>query len=95
MDEPKVSVSGDAVGGWHVDVHDNVTHDTYSPVAASAGEAATKALAEHVAKYAVPETLDARLKVVEAEVARIGAALAEMSKPANTAAGPGPAPKAT
>lgn len=47
MDEPRVTVGGDAESGWMVDVHDGDRHGAYSPEAADADEARTKALAMH------------------------------------------------
>ena len=44
-------VSGDAEGGWIVDLHDGDNSGTYQPEAATADEALAKAEAAHVAKF--------------------------------------------
>lgn len=46
-DFPRVTVQGDATGGWLVDIHDGNTSKVYSPEAATAEEAEAKARAAH------------------------------------------------
>lgn len=45
--EPSVSVSGDAEGGWIVDVHDGDKHGVYSPKGKTIEEVKEAALKEH------------------------------------------------
>ena len=47
MTDLRCQVQGDRDGGWIVDIHDGEAHDTYSPTAATAEEAAVLALLEH------------------------------------------------
>jgi len=44
---PRVTVGGDAAGGWLVDIHDGEKNVVYSPEAATAEEAEAKARAAH------------------------------------------------
>ena len=44
---PRVTVGGDAVGGWLVDIHDGDKNVAYSPEAATAEEAEDKARIAH------------------------------------------------
>lgn len=43
----RVTVTGDAVGGWIVDIHDGTTNAVYRPSVNSAADAAEEAIAEH------------------------------------------------
>lgn len=43
----RISVGGDAEGGWLIDVHDGVNHAVYSPSAKNAEEAEKLALDAH------------------------------------------------
>jgi len=69
MDNPKITVSGNAEGGWHVEIHDGDNFGSYSPEAATADEASAKALAEHAAKFPPPAgagtSLPDRIAVLE------------------------------
>lgn len=51
MSKLKITVDGDAKGGWIVGVHDGDNHDSYSPEAESAEEAAAKAAQMHYAAF--------------------------------------------
>ncbi len=44
MAEPVVTVSGDAMGGWIVEVHDGDRHEVFSPKARTEDGAAKEAL---------------------------------------------------
>ena len=53
MEFPHVTVGGDAVGGWIVDIHDGTNWGTYHPKAATTDEARQMAHDEHCAKFSV------------------------------------------
>ena len=70
----RVLVSGDATGGWIVEVHDGVHSDVYFPNADDAAGAEAAARAEHTARFfsaATPQPSDADTEArIAAEVER-------------------------
>lgn len=50
-DKIRVDATGDAVGGWIVDVHDGERNEVYRPEAATKEEAAEAALNAHMKLY--------------------------------------------
>lgn len=49
----RITVGGDPVGGWLVDIHDGERNAAYSPEAQTAKEAHEKAWAAHAAAHGV------------------------------------------
>ena len=57
MSEPstwRVDVSGDARGGWHVEIHDGDRLVSYSPVVATAAAARMEAMQAHLDLISTP-----------------------------------------